>query len=279
LKSDPILNETTVHLSGREALKTRMRYIVQLRNLRSGLDADTDGDDDTNYDDDEKMSSSSLDNDDDDDDDDEDDEDKVDNKGKKYKSHKSTPKSKKRKLSSLERKRTEGKKKNKSVLKKTSKMKKREELENVEIETKISECDEQKCDFIENCTLNKPAATIAIINEHKKEKILVFINNIKMSSVLSKRFDEEKISYLCLSGSGGRIDNILKQFKDGDIDVLILNGNRTGSGLNIQMADVQIIYDAKNEQAVTQANGRSQRHGRDKNAAALQVYVLTHKKF
>jgi hypothetical protein len=41
------------------------------------------------------------------------------------------------------------------------------------------------------------------------------------------------------------------------------------------MTDVEIIYNAKNEQTVAQITGRAQRHGRDKDAP-LNVYVLTY---
>ena len=166
-----------------------------------------------------------------------------------------------------------------SVLHRTKRSRMKEEIRAVEIESKTSECIEKVCTFIKDESLNKPDATLRIIENHPKSRILIFINNNKMTSILSQQLEEQKISYLVLNGMAGKIVNVLKKFKERAVNVLIVNGNHTGRGLNIPMADVQIIYDGKNQQTVAQETGRSQRHGRKKSSPPLEVYVLTHNKF
>lgn len=241
-----VLNESKMDISGKDVLNKRIKYILQLRKVRNSKlkkssKSHIDDEEDNVEDDDDDIEDS--------------DEDDVDDK-------------------TLLKFQDDGGISNSMVLKKTAKQVKKEELQSIEIETNISKFTVEPCTFIEPDTLSKPVAALEIIKNHKGLRMLIFINNIKMTKILSKKFEESKITYEVLNGAPGHVTNVLKKLEDRSIDVVILNGNKAGSGVNIQMADVQIIYDVKNDQTLTQANGRSQRHGRSEEA--LIVYILTH---
>lgn len=146
------------------------------------------------------------------------------------------------------------------------------------VETNISKFVDEKCDFIVPGKLDKVAALLEILQRHiaLKHRILVFINNATMSKILTSRCYEKGIDALALHGAPGRITNVLKLFNAKSVGVLIVNGNSKGRGLNVTMADVQVIYDAKNQQTVTQAIARTQRFGRSADAKPLIVYGLKH---
>jgi SNF2 family DNA or RNA helicase len=74
--------------------------------------------------------------------------------------------------------------------------------------------------------------------------------------------DREGIVYSKLSGSTGRISNIIKKYDDGDIPVLLLNAKHFGSGLNLQMTTDIIIFHRMSSDLEKQVIGRGQRLGR-----------------
>ena len=83
----------------------------------------------------------------------------------------------------------------------------------------------------------------------------------------------EKITFSKLSGSCGSVTNIIHKFNNGDINVLLLNAQYYGSGLNLQMASDIIIYHEMTIELETQIIGRAQRIGRTE---PLNVYYLLH---
>jgi hypothetical protein len=163
-----------------------------------------------------------------------------------------------------------------SVLSLNKRVSEKRKIRQTEIETKISDFNEEKCDFINDSELSKVEATLKIIKQHRENRVLLFVENSSMSCKLSLLLDKEGISNLTLNGMSGRIVKILREFENKKINVLILNGENNGRGSNISMTDVQIIYNAKNEMVVAQVIGRAQRHGRNINNNPLQVYVLNY---
>ena len=116
-----------------------------------------------------------------------------------------------------------------------------------------------------NKSINPPTkidALIKIILSKKKGKFLLFSNHdISFDNILS-RFIEEKITFEKIKGQ--YIDNIISNFSDGNIKVLLLNAKQYGSGLNLQMATDIIIYHNLDISLEVQVIGRAHRFGRTK---------------
>ena len=107
------------------------------------------------------------------------------------------------------------------------------------------------------------------------EKMDVLINNIKANPAkrtlvfseftfkhIEKAFKENEIKYSQLNGSGYRISNIIREFKEGNFQVLLLNAQHFGAGLNLQFTDDILIYHRMSKDLEKQVVGRAQRLGR-----------------
>ena len=83
--------------------------------------------------------------------------------------------------------------------------------------------------------------------------------------------EKHHINYNKLTGSSGRVTNIIKDFKDNRTNVLLLNAKNYGSGLNLQMTTDIIMYHKMSTDLEKQVIGRGQRPGRTE---ALHVHYL-----
>jgi hypothetical protein len=74
-------------------------------------------------------------------------------------------------------------------------------------------------------------------------------------------------------GSVSHINNVINDFTNGKINVVMMNAQHYGSGLNLQMATDIIIYHEMPKELETQVIGRAQRLGRSE---PLIVHYLLH---
>ena len=79
--------------------------------------------------------------------------------------------------------------------------------------------------------------------------------------------DELSIKYDFLKGNTSQMVNILNKFKNGDINVILLNTQYAGSGIDINFATDVIIFHSMGLDK-QQAVGRAQRVGRTE-----QLYI------
>lgn len=114
---------------------------------------------------------------------------------------------------------------------------------------------------------------IDIINKTKNGKILIFANFSDTFNKIKIILEHNEITYNILSGSEKNILKTIELFKNGDIQVLMLNAKNFGAGLNLQEATDVIIYHRFTTEIEEQIIGRAQRIGR-KNK--LNVYYLIH---
>jgi hypothetical protein len=121
--------------------------------------------------------------------------------------------------------------------------------------------------------LSKQENLINIIKKKSNGKFLVFSCYENTNDSIAKILKENKISFSKLSGSCGAVSNTIDKFNIGQINVLLLNAQYYGSGLNLQMATDIIIYHEMNIELETQIIGRAQRIGRTE---PLNVYYLLH---
>ena len=135
-----------------------------------------------------------------------------------------------------------------------------------------------KCTFINDNVdkVNKKLCTkaenlITLIKKNPNGKFLIFSEFEKTFDNLNEILYDNNISFNKLVGSGIVITSIIKRFELGEINVLMLNANNYGSGLNLQMATDIIIYHELKLELETQVIGRAQRLGRNE---SLNVYYL-----
>jgi len=119
--------------------------------------------------------------------------------------------------------------------------------------------------------LSKQDNLINIIKKKKNGRFLIFSCYENTNDNIGKLLKDNKITYSKLLGTCGTINNIINKFNNKEINVLLLNAEYYGSGLNLQMATDIIIYHEMNKELETQIIGRSQRIGRKE---PLNVYYL-----
>ena len=121
--------------------------------------------------------------------------------------------------------------------------------------------------------LSKDKNLINLIKKKPNGRFLIFSCYEHTNDKISKILKDENITYSKLLGSSGSINNIINRFNGGELNVLLLNAQYYGSGLNLQMATDIIIYHEMNIELETQIIGRAQRIGRTE---PLNVYYLLH---
>ena len=104
-----------------------------------------------------------------------------------------------------------------------------------------------------------------------KGKYLVFSEYENSFNKIIDEFNKHKITWKKLCGSSDVIKNIIKNFQDGNINVLLLNAKYFGSGLNLQMTTDIILFHRMSNDLEKQIIGRGQRPGR---ISPLKIHYL-----
>lgn len=98
-------------------------------------------------------------------------------------------------------------------------------------------------------------------NNKENLKILAFSNSRESKILIERVANEINITCANLKGSSKAITNILKKFKEGTINLLLLDSLSYGHGLDIEMTEY-LIYFNRLEKREEQMDGRGQRPGR-----------------
>jgi hypothetical protein len=159
------------------------------------------------------------------------------------------------------------------VLKISNDTKRRRLLNEVKLDTHLSEFNEGACDFIVPRSLDKFEACHAILRRHGHERNLIFINCAQAALRLCHLLEDLHIKYCELKGSAAVVTKRIKEFTEYKLNVLILNAQHMGAGLNIPASDTIILVHTPTEQIRLQLIGRRQRPSCDK-TRALQVFEL-----
>ena len=105
-------------------------------------------------------------------------------------------------------------------------------------------------------------------------KILLFSQFTTMLDIISRRFDEEGVSYYTLTGKTKAHERLrlVNDFNENDVGVFLISLKAGGTGLNLTGADIVIHYDPWwNISAENQASDRVYRIGQKNN---VQIYKL-----
>jgi hypothetical protein len=120
---------------------------------------------------------------------------------------------------------------------------------------------------------NKIENLINLIKSNMKGKYLVFSSYDETFNDIIKEFVKNKITYSTILGSVSHINNVIDDFTNGTINVVMMNAKHYGSGLNLQMATDVVLYHEMPKELETQVIGRAQRLGR---ISSLNVHYLLH---
>jgi len=112
-----------------------------------------------------------------------------------------------------------------------------------------------------NIILSKEETLIKIINNKPTGKFLIFSKNENSFEKIKTELLKNNNKYELLKGSTTHMMNILEKFKSGDVNIILLNTQYAGSGIDISYAtDVIIFHNMGIDKQ--QAIGRAQRVGR-----------------
>ena len=119
--------------------------------------------------------------------------------------------------------------------------------------------------------MSKEDTFISIVKNKPDGKFLVFTKNDNGFDIIKKKMIENDIKYEFLKGNTQHMMNVLDKFKSGNINVILLNTQYAGSGIDINYATDVIIYHSMGIDK-QQAIGRAQRVGRNSELYIHNLY-------
>ena len=121
---------------------------------------------------------------------------------------------------------------------------------------------------------NKDTALINILkNANSSQKYLVVSNYDSTFTNIKQKLLDNNIKFSVIAGTSAHIQKVIRDYISGEIQVILLNSNNFGSGLNLEMTTDIIIYHKLTKATENQVIGRAQRLGRK---SQLNVTYLKH---
>lgn len=114
-----------------------------------------------------------------------------------------------------------------------------------------------------------------LLKKKKKEKskILIFSGYDYSFNQMTSILNTLDIKYDYIKGNSDQINCIVKKYKSDVLDVLLINSNNYGIGLNLENTSDIIMFHKMDTQLEKQIIGKAQRYGRN---TSLNVYYLLH---
>lgn len=106
-----------------------------------------------------------------------------------------------------------------------------------------------------------------------KDKILIFSEYNESFKKIEFLLNEKELQYKQLKGTSQTINNIVNDYVSGNLNILLLNAQYYGTGLNLINTDHVILFHKMNKDLENQVIGRAQRIGRNK---PLYIWKLLH---
>ena len=101
----------------------------------------------------------------------------------------------------------------------------------------------------------------------------MFANYTETFNKIEKKFVEVGITYHILKGQSSCISKHINDYENKKVQVIMLNAQYFGAGMNLQTTTDLIIYHRFSNEMEEQIIGRAQRYGRK---GTLNVYYLLH---
>jgi len=114
---------------------------------------------------------------------------------------------------------------------------------------------------------------VDIIQKKKDGSFLLFANYTETFNKIEKKFVEVGITYHILKGQSSTISKHINDYENKKVQVIMLNAQYFGAGMNLQTTTDLIIYHRFSNEMEEQIIGRAQRYGRK---GTLNVYYLLH---
>jgi len=93
-------------------------------------------------------------------------------------------------------------------------------------------------------------------------KILIFSDYSQTFDKIIKNIAKVKLNYAMISGTPAHMANVIEDFETGQLNILLLDSQHYGSGLNLQKANYLILFHRMTPELETQVIGRAHRFGR-----------------
>ena len=124
------------------------------------------------------------------------------------------------------------------------------------------------------CLPTKYEVLLDLIKKKPDGKFLVFSSNYLIFKELAEMLKKNEINSEQIIGTGQRINNIINNYVKKKLNVLLLNAQYYGSGLNLENTTDLVFMHRMSKELEKQVIGRAQRYGRN---SKLNVYYLCHK--
>jgi SNF2 family DNA or RNA helicase len=146
---------------------------------------------------------------------------------------------------------------------------KREESEKESDAPVIHKREEFKQAEQEDEVLYKPESVSRILNQNPGKKFIIFSASSASYTAIKTLLPE------CteITGTKKTRENKIEKFRTGESPVIFLHTKSNGAGINLQCADIIILYHVLSDREKVQSIGRANRLGRDPNNI-LKVYQL-----
>lgn len=109
----------------------------------------------------------------------------------------------------------------------------------------------------------KKQIILDIIQSKQEGKFIIFSEYDETFFQIHALLAENGITYAELKGQTTTRSRLIREFKSGDIKVILLNSNNNGAGINLQEATDIIMYHKMSENSQIQIIGRANRIGRE----------------
>jgi virulence-associated protein VapD len=126
---------------------------------------------------------------------------------------------------------------------------------------------------IEHELKDKLDVLIDLIEAKPDGSFMIFANYSETFYKIELKLKELGIKYHILKGQANTVKNYIDDFRDKKVNVLMLNAQYFGAGMNLQMTTDLVIYHRFTKEMEEQIIGRAQRLGRK---TPLNVYYLIH---
>ena len=112
----------------------------------------------------------------------------------------------------------------------------------------------------------------------KTPRILIFSDFPQTFDNIRTNIEKAKMIQASISGTPAHINNVLNDFENGKINILMLDSQHYGSGLNLQSANFVILYHRMSKEVETQVIGRAHRFGRTEPLTVIYLINQTEKR-
>jgi hypothetical protein len=116
---------------------------------------------------------------------------------------------------------------------------------------------------------------IELVQNKKDGSFMIFANYAETFRKIEAKLMELNISYHILKGHSSTVKKYIDDFREKKVNILMLNAQYFGAGMNLQMTTDIIMYHRFDKEMEEQIIGRAQRLGRTVDKP-LNVYYLLH---